>query len=341
MAKKDKSEGNELDNLFIGGEEDDLSDMEYVQDENSTMKVETQPPETKEDAQLLAEMDEAQDDAIAAELEENSDDADATEPTDTTDDVKEEAVVEEEVEEVTEVAKIPKERFDEVNDRMKQAEKERDELKARLNATAEEKHEEPEPEPFDYKAKEKEAMDAMLEGDADTYSAINEEIRLAEKAEYVREAQKIAKQGDQEVQEALTFDEVGAKIERDFPQFVEGGESYNSQAREELMDLYVGYAKSGLYTRAQALQHAADKAAKIHGLLDVAPGTEEIADNVVDIKKTDAKKKSAVSNAQPPVMEGRAAGMNEEPRIDVMSMSDEEFEALPESTKRRARGDIL
>jgi hypothetical protein len=333
MAKKDESEGNELDNLFIGGEDDDLAGMEYIQDENSTMKVQTQPPETIEDAKLLADMEEP-----AAEEVEEVAEAEAEEV-----EAEAEAEVEEVAEAEAEVAKIPKERFDEVNERMKIAERERDELKERLNSVVEEKREEPEPEPFDYKAKEQEAMDAMLEGDAEKYSAINQEIRQAEKDEYVREAEKIANQGDLQVQEAATFDEVGAKIERDFPQFVEDGDSYNAKAREELMDLYVGYAKSGLYTRAQALQRAADKAAKIHDLIrpDDNSGTEETADNVVNIKKSNPKQKAAVSNSQPPSMESRAAGTGDEPRVDIMSMSDEEFDSLPESTKRRARGDLL
>jgi len=330
MAKKDDDKGNELDNLFIGGEDDDLSDMEYVQDENSTRQVETHPPETKEEAEMLAEQAE-EPEAEEPEAEPEVEAKEEPEP-----EAKEEPEPE-----VVDDPKIPKDRFDEVNERMKRAEIERDELKKQLETVVEEKNEEPEPEPFDYKTKEHEAMEAMLEGDSDKYSAINEEIRAAEKAEYVREAQKIASQGDQQVQESLTFDETGAKIEQEFPQFVEGSETYNLEAREELMDLYVGYAKSGLYTRAQALQRAADKAVKIHSLTSAIEPAPEVPDNVVDIKPTDAKGKAAAANAQPPVMESRAAGSTEEPRLDIASMSDEEFEALPESTKRRARGDIL
>jgi len=339
MAKKDEPKGEELDNLFIGGEDDDLSDMEYVQDENSTMKVETQPPETKEEAEVLADL-------AKAEKESAEEESGDEEPEDVVEEVAEveaEAESAEESEEEVEVLddepKVPKNRFDKINDRMKTAEKERDELKAQLESK--EEPNEPEPEPFDYKTKEKEAMDAMLEGDSEQYSAINEEIRQAEKAEYVREAQKIANQGDQHMQETLTFDEAGAQIEEDFPEFVEDNEAYNHDAREELMDLYVGYSKSGLYTRTQALQRAAAKAAKIHGLTAASAEEVVVPENVVNIVKTDAKKKAAAANAQPPAMESRAQSSSEEPSVDIASMSDEEFEAMPESTKRRARGDIL
>ena len=344
MAKKKAKEETPENKLetevdpFIGGEEDDLADMEYIQNEDTTMKVETQPPATKEEADMIAEQAAAEaekkEEAKEDEPEEQEVEAEAEEVEDTK---EEEPVLEEEEEEGD--VKIPKDRFDEVNDRMKKAEGEVKSLKEQLETVVEEKNE-PEPEPYDYKAKEKESMDALLEGDAEKYSAINEEIRQAEKAEYLREAKKLAAQGDQQLQENLTFEEAGARIEGEFPQFVEGTDSYSHEAREEMLDLYVGYAKSGAYTRVQALQRAADKAAKIYGLSATSDVTEETPDNVVDIKKPDAKKKAAVANAQPPAMENTGGG-NEEPKVDVNSMSDEEFDALPESSKMRLRGDIL
>jgi len=337
----------EAADLFIGGEDDDLSTMEYIQDETTTTKVETQPPETKEEADMIAEVEAAEQEAKEDDAEETSEDEKpedesgestseevASEEEDTTESSEEPA--EESVEAVLDEPKIPKERFDEVNDRMKAAEADNATLRSQLESAVEEK-DEPEPEPYDYKAKEKEAMDALLEGDSDKYSAINDEIRTAEKAEYLREAEKLAARGDQHLQETITFEEAGAKIEAEFPQFSQDDENYNKEAREELMDLYVGYAQSGVYTRVQALQRAAAKSAKMYGL---AVEVEDVPDNVVDIKKPDVKKKAAVDNAQPPVMESNSE-VREEAKIDFTSMSDEEFDALPESTKMRSRGDIL
>jgi hypothetical protein len=108
-----------------------------------------------------------------------------------------------------------------------------------------------------------------------------------------------------------------------------------------MIELYLGYARSGSYTRVQALQRAATQAARIYGLTAVTDIVPEVPDNVIAIKPSDPKKKAEVANSQPPAMEARAPGSSEEPVIDFASMSDEEFDALPESTKRRARGDIL
>ena len=336
----------EAADLFIGGEDDDLSGMEYIQDENSTMKVETQPPETKEEAEMIAEVNAAEQEKEDAE----TDSKDGEEEPTSTDEEGEESEPEEaeasegeeegeEEKPVLDEPKIPKDRFDEVNDRMKKAESKVEDLQSQLETVVEEK-DEPELDPYDYKAKEKEAMDALLEGDSDKYSDINEEIRAAEKADYLREAKKLAAQGDRHLQEMLTFEEAGAKVEAEFPQFVEGNEGYNQDAREEMLDLYVGYAQSGRYSRVQALQRASAKAAKMYDLVATSVEVEGVPDNVVDIKKPDVKKKAAVDNAQPPTMESNSEN-REEPKIDFKSMSDEEFDALPESTKMRARGDIM
>lgn len=334
MAKK-KEVTEEITDPFIGGEDDDLMDMEYVQDE-TTSSVDTHPPQTKEEAELLAKgVDpDAVEDPTPVEK--------AEEPKEEAEEPKEEAVAEEEPEVEAEPEadlKVPKDRFDEVNERMKAAEKQTKELKKQLETVVEQKSEpEPEPDPFDYATKEAEAMDAVLEGDTAKYAAIREEIRLAEKTETLREAKRISTEGDQYLQENMTFEEVGARIEAAFPQFQADSDTFNEEAREEMLDLYVGYAKSGIYSRVDALQRAADRTARIYGF-DTKP--EPTPDNVVNIKKTDAKAKAKTANQQPPLVESRESTDHEEPRNDIQSMSDEEFEALPESTKRRMRGDIL
>ena len=345
MGKK-KEPAPEVD-LFVGGEDDDLMDMEYIHDETTHTTVETHPPETKEEADAIAERAESEEKVLAAEEAAKAElEADAVPGEKDEPEVKKEDEPEakDEPEVVVEEGdkKIPKDRFDEVNDRMKTAESKVESLEKQLETVVEEKTPEPEPEPYDYAAKDKEAMDAMLEGDAEKFSQLQAESREALRQETLREAKKLAAQGDDDLKDTLTFEEAGAAIEADFPQFVKDDEAYNHNAYEELMDLYVGFAKSGRYTRVQALQKAAAASARLHGLTAVsAEETGEAPDNVVDIKPTDVKGKAKVANAQPPPMEEKARGGSEEPKLDVASMSEEEFESMPESTKARARGDFL
>lgn len=333
MAKK-KTDAPVITDPFIGGEEDDLMDMEYIQDENTTTKVETHPPETDDEAAAAKEQEDY--DPTPPEAEEESGE-------DVVPQAEEKVEAEAEEEPVIESERVPKSRFDEVNERMKRAEERVKQLEKQVEAVVEQKAPpaEPEPEPYDFAAKDAESMDALLEGDSKRYSQIQEEIRRAIRDEALREAKRLALDGDNKIRETLTFEEAAAKIEADYPQFVEGSEAFNKVAYDELMDLYLGYAQSGRYNRIDAMRKAADKAVKLHNLQKAGVAAETaVPDNVVNIKKTDVATKAKAAERQPPRMEGGTVG-KEEPRVDVMSMSDEQYEALPESTKRRLRGDIL
>jgi hypothetical protein len=333
---QDEPEFKEFD-PFVGGEEDDLMDMKYVQDADTVVE-DTHPPETKEEAEQRAEMakNEPVEDADDVQLSEETQESEAEEV---------EAVAQETpVDEPTDdEPRIPKSRFDEVNEQKKKYQERMEKLEKQLEdlVEAKKKPAEPEPEPFDYVTREKEAYDAFLEGDTEKYSAIQQEIRAAQKVELQREAQRIAAEGDSKTREDLTFEETGAKIESEFPQFVKGGEQFNEAAYDDLMDLYVGYASTGRYSRAEALQMAADKSARIYGLTRTGEETlAETADNVVSIKKPDVQKKKEIADKQPPVKQS-GLSREDEPTVDPGSMSDEEFAALPEATKRRIRGDVL
>jgi hypothetical protein len=336
FVKEEQKEETVFD-PFVGGEDDDLMDMKYVQDE-SVVVEDTHPPETKEEAEILAAEKTEAAEKEDVQLEEEPQDAEEK------DDAEEEAEpkAEEPEAEAVDEPKIPKSRFDEVNEAKKKEKERADRLEKQLEDLVEQKKE-PEPEPFDYAAKEKESYDAFLEGDTEKYSAIQQEIREANKAELQREAERIAAEGDKSVREEMTFEETGEKIEADYPSLVRDSEDFNEDAYSDLMDLYVGYVNTGRYSRADALQMAADKSVKIHGLNKASSSLAQDGDNkVVELstKKPDLKKKQKIADSQPPLKESGAA-REDAPTVDLASMSDEEFAALPEVTKRRLRGDVL
>ena len=320
----------ELQHPFIGGEDDDLEDMVYIANDEAPI-VNTHPPETKEEADLL-EADLAE--KAKGEAEEEEAEAEVVAKEETAAEAP--AQVEEE-----DLPKVPKDRFDEVNQRMKKAEDKVKSLEKQLETVVETKKTEPEPDPFNYAAKEKEAVEAVLEGDTEKYASIQAEIRQALREETLRDAKKLSQDSTSQLKEDMTFEETGAAIESQFPQFVEGGEKYNEAARDEMLELYVGYLQSGRYSRAEALNKAATSTVRIYGFQPAdAPQT---TDNVVDIKQkqTDVKAKAAAANSQPPRMEPTTRKDGDEAPRDVRNMSDEEFQALPESAKRRMRGDVL
>jgi len=337
MAENKTEAADELDSPYVGYEDDDLSDMTYPSDDRDP-PVETHPPETKEEAEQRAEM------AASAKKqsdEEEAEDSEAEEEAETAEAEETEESEAEGEEEESEEHRIPYDRFKQVNDRAKEAEAEAKRLREKLERYEESSKEKPEETPeFDFDAKEAEAVDALLEGETEKYKTVRREIREAEKSMYLREAERVAKQSDESMREAMTFEETAAALEREFPQINEADKkNFDSEARDEVLELYEGYARSGRYTQAAALDKAVRKVARFNQWGQEAKEPDD-PKKVVDIKKADVKKKAEAAQKQPPNMEGKAAEV-EEPKVDFSSMSDEEFEALPESTKRRARGDIV
>ena len=52
-------------------------------------------------------------------------------------------------------------------------------------------------------------------------------------------------------------------------------------------------------------------------------------------------KKLKAAEAQPPELPGESSSNHGEKGIDLSTMTEEEFDALPEATLKRLRGDIL
>jgi hypothetical protein len=57
-------------------------------------------------------------------------------------------------------------------------------------------------------------------------------------------------------------------------------------------------------------------------------------------KRKQISAKLEVADAQPPELGGETTGARGEGIIDITKLSDDEFNALPESTLKRLRGDL-
>jgi hypothetical protein len=69
--------------------------------------------------------------------------------------------------------------------------------------------------------------------------------------------------------------------------------------------------------------------------------TPESVKAPVEKRKTNVKKNVEASNAQPPKLnQGESGGKSSSEMVDVNKLTDEEFDALPEATRARLRGDL-
>jgi hypothetical protein len=231
--------------------------------------------------------------------------------------------------------KIPKARFDEVNERRKAAERRLAQLEKEKEAFDPFKAVD-----FDFDDAEKRYMEAVLDGESDKALQIRKEIRAAEFSVAQANAQRTAEQN-----RALTHAEIQLKsaiseIENEIPQLRVGSEVYDAELTAEVLDLFEGFKTRG-YDADVALRKAANYVASYNGLGAVAETSPE---PVAELRKAKSsttpdqtRKKLEVAGKQPPSPTVR----NDERGVDVMSLSESEFDKLGKDQLARLRGDII
>jgi len=229
--------------------------------------------------------------------------------------------------------RIPKQRFDEVNERRKAAERRAQELERQLSMRDPQRVVD-----FDFDAKEEQYAQLVLDGDLEKAKAVRREIRSAEQAAFEALADERANRAREMTKAEMVFQQTVMNLNAAFPMFdPDQPEVYDKELVDEALELHAGFVNRG-YAPADAIQRAVQYVAAIRGLQpvngQVAPPAEAAAPKA---KKPDIQKKLDAAAKQPPKQAGR--GMREEGEIDFSSLSEEEFDALPESKVRALRGD--
>lgn len=248
----------------------------------------------------------------------------------------------EEVVEEKPAPSIPKSRFDEVNSKRKEAEDRLRDLETKLAVMEDrQKRAEPEPEPepkFDFDAKEQEYMDAVLDGDSGLAKSIRQEIRAAERNEYMAEVNQykeqinsVADTAKAKTLEELNFERVANTLVSDYAELNQQSDKFNEGMLNEIVELKDAYISSGMSSDA-----ALEKAGNI-----IMRGAHKVSDAPPQQKKTtDVEKNIETAKRQPPMQEaGESNGTTGE--FDISKLSDKDWDALPESKLKELRGDYL
>lgn len=230
---------------------------------------------------------------------------------------------------------VPKSRLDEVLAKQKALQKQLDEI----NQSKQELENAPE---YDFAAKEAEYQQLVLDGEADKAVNLRNEIRNAEKDQFMFEVQQKMGQTVQQSQEVTALQTKAAEIEAKFSVLNENSADFNADLQNEVIELRNAFMTQG-YAPADALEKATNYtlAAKAPTLLQPEPvvSTSKVDNKVVEKKKVaNINKKLQAAESQPPEMKGE--GARGEKKIDLNVLSDDEFSALPEETLRRLRGDF-
>ena len=245
-----------------------------------------------------------------------------------------EAPVAEEVEEKQKSPMVPKSRLDEVLAKQKALQKQLDEQTAKQ---AEIQAQAPE---YDFDAKELEYQQLVVDMEPEKAAALRQEIRQAEKEQMMFEVQQQMGQTVQQSQEAVELQATAKVIQEQYPALDENSADYNEDIANEvigLRDAFIvqGYQASDALTKATGYVMGANQPA-----VQEAPQTKSNVQTIQKKKTATVKKKIEASQSQPPELKGQGNAERGEGTIDLNALSEDEFNALPEETLRRLRGDF-
>ena len=317
---EEDAKGFEVDMNFETpeGTEEETEEAQEEADENVEVEEESsEEPEEDEEEEVVEAADaEAEDSGEETVLAEDDGDTQQPEGTDEAGLAQKEPM-------------IPKSRFDQVLEKQKALQKRLDEA---LAPKVEDVKEAPE---FDFDAKEIEYQTLVMEGETEKATQLRSEIRAAEKQQMMFEVQAKMGQTVSQNQEMVDLQTKAAQLEAIYPELNQANPEFNQDKTNEVLELRDAYMTQG-YMGADALE----KAVKL--LMGTpapeAPKPDPVQEKIVEKKKiANTNKKVEASQKQPPAMKGKNKA---EKRVDVNTLSVEEFDALPAETLRRMRGDF-
>ena len=233
---------------------------------------------------------------------------------------------------------VPKSRLDEVLAKQKALQKQLDDLMAAKEQV------ENAPETYDFEAKEIEYQNLLLDGESQKAAALRAEMRRAERAQIEYEMAQKMEQKVTQNQQITALQQAAADLEANFPVFDRSSDQYNEAYTQEVIDLRDAFIVKGDNAVA-ALSKAAKFVIKEYGLDADSPSlSSKTAPKQVDEvakRRTEVSRKLKAAKSQPPELPGESSAARGERAVDVSTMTEEEFSALPEATLKRLRGDIL
>jgi hypothetical protein len=340
MSKKDEAvEEKAIEFDVMPGadrpEEDDSPQLDL-----SFETPEEEPEEVAEESEVVAE--DAEEETTTEESEEIvSEDEQSTE-----EETEPEAELEEELEEEPVAAEkpakkpmVPKARLDEVLAKQKALQKQLDEINA-ANEKAEEA-----PESYDFDAKEVEYQNMVLDGETEKAVALRREIRKAERDTLEYEMRQEMNQTVNQDRQMTALQQAANAMEDAYPVFNRNSDDFNEDMTNEVVELRDAFIMKG-YEAVDALSKAVKYVVKDHDLdqpqesVPSLAGKAQKSDELAK-KRAQVSKKLKAAEAQPPELPGESSSNHGEKGLDLASMTEEEFDALPEATLKRLRGDIL
>lgn len=239
---------------------------------------------------------------------------------------------------------IPKSRYDSKAAHAKAVEEENARLRAELEkARPKDQEEAPTITALDRQLDELDAkvIAAAKDGDTDAQLSLMAEQRKLQRQRNELFEQAVVERARNEVKgmtESEKLDHAITDVISNNPVLDQDSDQYDDSVVDEVADLQEAFIAKGV-SPADALYRAVNYVIRNTG----TGAPEQPQDRPVDKKVTDIKKNLKTASSQPPSNQkvgddNGATGMKGDV-LDVADLSEEEFDALPESTLRKLRGD--
>jgi hypothetical protein len=324
-----------------GGEEDEIDsfDPTGLDDGSDPNAAPAASEETEDEEEAKEEKDDsdAEEEVSAAEAEEDDDAADNSEQDSESEDDGEPAGEAEKAP----AQGIPKQRFDEVNERRKAAEKRLAELEAEKDAETQAEKEE-----YDFDKAEMEYQDLLLDGKQEEALAKRREIRAAEHATWKAEAKAETHEEINVADQQAELASMSKEAESMFPVFDKDHEDFDPNITHKVMVYMRGYigeqhAPTDAFVNALAdVIEQYDLDTK-YGALGEAPAEETPEEKPAPPKK-DPKKKDVREQAHQPAAKGGQRSVDAGVATpNIFDMSDADLDKLSEEQIARLRGDFV
>lgn len=343
MSDKDENKDDSLQFDVMPGA-DVSSEEEEAVDLNFGLGEEPKEEETEEVVSEDESTEEAESTAEEPEevvAEDESEEADEPEQQQEEAEVEEESALAEPPKEAEKPIKkpmVPKSRLDEVLAKQKELQKQLEDMRSAQTVS------EDAPDEYDFVAKEVEYQNAVLDGEAEKAAQLRAEIRAAERAQIEFEMTQKMTQTVTQNREVTALQQAATELERAFPQFDKSSEQFDEALTNEVIELRDAFMMKGENAVA-ALSKAARFVIRDNDLIQTEEAPSLAATNTavdeVAKKRKEVSRKLKAADAQPPQLPGESSAARGESPLDISNMTEEEFDALPEATLKRLRGDIL
>jgi hypothetical protein len=194
---------------------------------------------------------------------------------------------------------------------------------------------------------EKQHAKWLLDGEHEKAAEVMGKIRLTERQIAIQQATAMTSQAKEQAREEIRLDLAIERLETAYPEMNPQSESYDQEKVDDVLSWQRIYMERLRLNPSAALVKAAEKVmttSQAQAPSKQEPGLGAVKDAAAGRQSQQLQKNIQTAKAQPPDMasvglDSDKAGMKGS--IDPTQLSYEEFNALPESTKAKLRGDMV